>query len=276
MLKRIISGACYVAILLGFFCLRQFVDHRLFDILIWFFAVVGTFEICRALKGYTAKGSTLISMIFALFSVPVFVAVQSYLLKGRGYLVIIDLLLVMLLILSVTSLFQKVSINGFFASALTLVYPTVLLLAMLLMNEFPGEKGFIALLLSFVISPLSDTTAFFTGKAIGGKKLCPKISPKKTWAGAIGGTIGGILGSVAVYFIFKPVVNFFSPVLLFVLVGFGASVVNIFGDLCESLIKRKVGIKDMGKIMPGHGGVLDRIDGTLFVTVFLYLVFLFV
>ena len=73
-----------------------------------------------------------------------------------------------------------------------------------------------------------------------------------------------------------PKVNFFSPVLLFILIGFFASIFTLFGDLFESFLKRKVGIKDMGKIMPGHGGVLDRIDGTLFAMVLIYLVFLFV
>ena len=79
-----------------------------------------------------------------------------------------------------------------------------------------------------------------------------------------------------VYLIFKPTVNFFSPVLLFVLVGLLASIANLFGDLFESFIKRRVGIKDMGKIMPGHGGVLDRIDGTMFAIVIIYIVFLLV
>ena len=112
--------------------------------------------------------------------------------------------------------------------------------------------------------------------AIGGKKLCPRLSPKKTWSGAIGGTVGGALGALLVDLIFKPNISFFSPVVFFILIGIIASVVNIFGDLFESYIKRRVGIKDMGKILPGHGGIMDRIDGTSFVTVFVYVAFLFV
>jgi phosphatidate cytidylyltransferase len=145
---------------------------------------------------------------------------------------------------------------------------------MLLSNDL--ENGFIALLMAFVVSPCSDTFAYLVGSLIGGKKLCPKLSPKKTWSGAIGGTIGGVVSGVIVYLIFKPTVNFFSPVLLFVLVGLLASIANLFGDLFESFIKRRVGIKDMGKIMPGHGGVLDRIDGTMFAIVIIYIVFLLV
>ena len=146
---------------------------------------------------------------------------------------------------------------------------------MLLANDM-GANAFIVLLLAFVVSPCSDSMAYFTGSLIGGKKLCPKISPNKTWAGAIGGTIGGVISGIVVYLIFNPVVNFFSPILFFVLVGLFASIATLFGDLFESLIKRSVGIKDMGKIMPGHGGVLDRIDGTMFAIAFTYLVFLFV
>lgn len=93
---------------------------------------------------------------------------------------------------------------------------------------------------------------------------------------AIGGTLGGIISGLIVYFIFTPSVNFFSPVLLFILVGLIASVANLFGDLFESFIKRRVGIKDMGKIMPGHGGVLDRIDGTMFAMAVIYIIFLLV
>ena len=108
------------------------------------------------------------------------------------------------------------------------------------------------------------------------KKLCPNLSPKKTVAGAIGGLIGGALGSLILYFIFRPEYNFFSPILLFIIVGLVASFLTEAGDLFESLIKRKVGIKDMGKIMPGHGGVMDRIDGMVFASPVIMLIFLLV
>ena len=132
------------------------------------------------------------------------------------------------------------------------------------------------MLLAFVISPISDTFAYFVGSKIGGKKLCPKLSPKKTWSGAIGGTLGGMIFSLLAGLIVWPNLSVFSPAVFYLLVGLFASVINIIGDLTESYIKRKMRIKDMGKIMPGHGGVLDRIDGTMFVIVVLYIMFLFV
>ena len=118
--------------------------------------------------------------------------------------------------------------------------------------------------------------AYLVGRAIGKHKLCPKVSPNKTIEGAIGGLLGGAIGGVLVWLIFNPVVNFFSPVLLFILVGIFASVLNQAGDLFESYIKRRVGLKDMGKIMPGHGGVMDRVDGMSFASVLICVVFLLV
>ena len=272
MLKRSATGACYVAVLTAIFLLRQFVDYRIFHALTCFFAVYGTFELARALKGRVIKGSFTASIIYSALFVPVY-CIGEYLVKnGWGWLFAIDLTAIMLIVVSVYSLIKSVDGKTFVSTILLYVYPTLFLLTMLLANDLESN-AFIALLMAFVVSPCSDTMAYLTGSLIGGPKLCPKLSPKKTWAGAIGGTVGGILSAIIVYFIFTPKVNFFSPILLFVLVGFFASILTLFGDLFESYIKRKVGIKDMGKLLPGHGGVLDRIDGTLFAIVLCWFVF---
>ena len=108
--------------------------------------------------------------------------------------------------------------------------------------------------------------------------MCPRLSPKKTWAGAIGGVVGGILGAIVVYFVADTsaiaATAKISPIIIFIICGALGSVLTEVGDLFESYIKRKVGIKDMGRIMPGHGGVMDRIDGMSFAAVFIYLTFL--
>ena len=272
MLKRTATGACYVAVLTAIFLLRQFVDYRIFHALTCFFAVYGTFELARALKSRVIKGSFTASIIYSALFVPLY-CIGEYLVKnGWGWLFAIDLTAIMLIVVSVYSLIKSVDGKTFVSTILLYVYPTLFLLTMLLANDLESN-AFIALLMAFVVSPCSDTMAYLTGSLIGGPKLCPKLSPKKTWAGAIGGTVGGILSAIIVYFIFTPKVNFFSPILLFVLVGFFASILTLFGDLFESYIKRKVGIKDMGKLLPGHGGVLDRIDGTLFAVVLCWFVF---
>lgn len=274
MKTRIITGAGYVAVMVAFFLLRQLVDSRIFHILTYFLIVAGTFETARMMKGRAFKNVVPISVAFAILFVPAYL-ISEYFLPGWGYVIALDLIAIAIISVCVYSFVKDKTSKEYLSSLLPFIYPVLLLLPMLLANDM-GKNGFVVLLLSFVISPLSDTFAYFVGSLIGGKKLCPKISPKKTWSGAIGGVIGGAIGALIVYFIFTPSVNFFSPVLLFILVGLLASIVNIFGDLFESVLKRKVGVKDSGKLLPGHGGVLDRIDGTSFVIVFLYVIFLFV
>lgn len=119
--------------------------------------------------------------------------------------------------------------------------------------------------LIFITAWATDTFAYFTGYLFGKKKLCPEISPKKTIEGAVGGVLGSILTcSLFMYY--------FNPQLLIhgFLIGFSGSIVGQTGDLTASLFKRYVGIKDYGKIMPGHGGVLDRFDSILFTAPLVY------
>ncbi len=275
MKTRIITGACYAIILAGFFLLREFVDTRLFHVLTYIFIVLGTEELAKMLKGKTFEWTYALSIIFAILFAPSYFLAGEYLSRTASIIIPLCLTLSGILVTAIYTLYKRISAKTFAISILPFIYPSLLLFTMLLANDM-ANNGFIVLLLSFVISPLSDTMAYFVGSLIGGKKLCPKISPKKTWSGAIGGTVGGALGALVVYLIFKPTVNFSLPYLFFIGVGIIASIVNIFGDLFESYIKRKSGVKDSGKILPGHGGVLDRIDGTSFVVVFVYLLFLLV
>ena len=97
-------------------------------------------------------------------------------------------------------------------------------------------------------------------------------------SGAVGGVAFGTAGCVLLYWLYTAVtgftyVGFGNPWVMFTVIGLVSSVMTEFGDLVESVIKRKIGVKDMGKILPGHGGILDRIDGTLFTSTFIYIVF---
>lgn len=103
----------------------------------------------------------------------------------------------------------------------------------------------------------TDIGAYFTGKAFGGPKLAPRISPKKTWAGLIGGIICASLLTVGMSRIFG------FPIWLGAALGPGLAVISQLGDLFESAIKRRFGVKDSGGIIPGHGGLFDRVDGHL-------------
>lgn len=141
--------------------------------------------------------------------------------------------------------------------ALGVVYAGVLLLAPILLRRDPAF-GFVAIVFVFAIVWATDIVAYFTGRALGGPKLWPAVSPKKTWSGATGGTLGGVAAGVLVVKLFGLAV---APML--VLVALGLSVVAQAGDLLESAIKRHFGAKDASHLIPGHGGLMDRLDGFL-------------
>ncbi len=277
MLKRTISGACYIGIIVGFFFARL-IDYRIFNILTYLFLVIGAFELTNALGSRLFKGVKTLAIIFSLLSVPLYACVEYLWLTGSGYLAFLSAVLVMIITVSIIAIVKRENKRRFLVNILPFVYPTLMLLCMILTNDF-GANGFIPLLLLFVISSTADTMAYLVGRAIGKRKLCPKLSPKKTVAGAVGGLIGGAIGALIVYFITRPVFDAISPIVTAVIFGgiglIGALLTEI-GDLFESYIKRKVGIKDSGNLIPGHGGILDRIDGLLFLIVFLYFTFLII
>jgi phosphatidate cytidylyltransferase len=136
-------------------------------------------------------------------------------------------------------------------------YAGVLLFAPLILRRDPAF-GLTAILFLFAIVWATDIVAYFAGRAIGGPKLWPAVSPKKTWAGALGGTLGGIAGGLLTVKLMGLSV---TPML--VLVACVLSIVAQGGDLLESAIKRHFGAKDASQLIPGHGGLMDRLDGFL-------------
>ena len=119
-----------------------------------------------------------------------------------------------------------------------------------------------ALFLAFLAAiSAGDTMAYFTGRAIGKRPLAPTLSPKKTIEGSVGGLMGSVAGVVAVSAGFQQDLGALPILIATALVGGAAAQI---GDLFESLLKRTAGVKDSGSILPGHGGVLDRVDGILF------------
>jgi phosphatidate cytidylyltransferase len=125
------------------------------------------------------------------------------------------------------------------------------------------NHGFALTLLAMAIVWSADIGAYFSGRAIGGPKLAPSISPNKTWAGALGGALAALLVAMAFVAVWLGGFAAVEPVWLAVAAGLGVAlaVVSILGDLFESGLKRRAGVKDSGTLLPGHGGVLDRLDG---------------
>jgi phosphatidate cytidylyltransferase len=146
------------------------------------------------------------------------------------------------------------------------------LLSYLVALRLEAGRGwlYLALLATFA----SDTVAFFVGRALGRHRLAPRISPAKTWEGAIAGLFGAIIISLL----------FTLPTPLQLPLGYGQAIllgvlISVFGqlgDLVESLLKRNSGVKEAGNLMPGHGGLLDRMDSVVFAGVVVYLYYIFI
>ncbi len=138
--------------------------------------------------------------------------------------------------------------------------------AMLVLRSQPEGEWLVLLLLLLVWG--ADIGAYFAGRRWGQAKLLPAVSPGKTVAGAVGGSLASIMiAAVAALFMEQP------PLMMayFLFVGFVVSWISILGDLAESLFKRRAGVKDSGTLLPGHGGVLDRIDSVTVAAPFFHL-----
>jgi phosphatidate cytidylyltransferase len=143
------------------------------------------------------------------------------------------------------------------AAVLPIVYIGLPLGALAAVRALGGREALLLLMATIVIS---DSAQFYTGRAFGRRALAPSISPKKTVEGAVGGLMIGTLAFIAGTRLIFPA----ASLLLTVLAGASIAALGIVGDLFESLLKRSAGVKDSGSIIPGHGGVLDRIDSWLF------------
>jgi phosphatidate cytidylyltransferase len=136
-------------------------------------------------------------------------------------------------------------------------------------------NGYLYIWLIFIGAWATDTFAYFTGVSIGKTKILPKVSPKKSLEGSIGGVVGCILAMLLFGIFFNRILN--VPLAHFAILGGICGIVSQIGDWAASAVKRSVNIKDYGNIMPGHGGVLDRLDSILFVApaVYFYISLLF-
>jgi phosphatidate cytidylyltransferase len=145
------------------------------------------------------------------------------------------------------------------------VYGGLMLSALVRLRQL--DKGAVWIFLALAVTWANDTGGYFAGRAFGKHKLYPRISPKKTVEGAIGGLLFSVLWGVGVFKFGLPELPLWGGAVI----GLGASVLGPLGDLSESALKRAYGAKDSGKILPGHGGMLDRLDALLFTAPFVLL-----
>lgn len=295
---RLGVGILYMAILIGFFLLKIFVNDFLFDFIVLAFSVLGTFEMCRVFKHKITRLQTVVVMIFTTLTILTF-CISDYVFKEilkvqwgeSNYTPLITLVIFIAGLATILGLLvmahKNTSLESTGYSLIAYVYPTVFLLILSGCNHLERYSD-AAILFIFLICPASDSLALVFGRLFGKKlpkKLAPNVSPNKTIVGGFGGLLGGALGAVLVFFVyyglctplrvgsFANIVFDWENLYLFLGVGVISSFFAQFGDLVESAIKRKLGIKDMGKVLPGHGGLLDRIDSSLYAGLAVCLIF---
>ena len=269
MLKRILTALVMIVVVFGFILgLRQI--HP--AILAGFIAVVtiaGAYEMCDALSKAEYKIMKWVNLCAA-----VVITVLTYFF---GYLALaLSITAFVLLELAIFTFDHSYELKDVFASIFILFYPILPMSLFIIMNNL--EIGLYAILLTIFIPVFTDTMAYFTGMLIGGKKLSPEISPKKTIAGGIGCIVGAIVGALLIFVLFD-VANVFASfkyvgefaltdelwksALIYIALGIIAGPICEIGDLIASWIKRKAGIKDYGSLFPGHGGFMDRLDSVI-------------
>lgn len=173
---------------------------------------------------------------------------------------------------------QRHPLGAAAVTAMGVLYTGGLLSFAFALREYPyavGDRaGSVLVAFPLVLTWVSDIGAFFVGRAIGGPKLIPAVSPKKTVSGALGGLVTTVVASwVYAHFVLTPVSSLVMSLTGALVFGAVISVAAQIGDLVESLLKREANVKDSSRLIPGHGGLLDRVDSLLFVLPVAYVLF---
>ncbi|MBC6003720.1 MAG: phosphatidate cytidylyltransferase [Paeniclostridium sordellii] len=222
-------------------------------------AIIGIIGLDEFYKAFKSKSIQPISILGYLFAI--YLSIKNIFKLQTEYTYIFVFILFLIGIVYILS--NKKNIIDFSITFIGIFYiPIFLDYIVLTINNF--RLGGIYVWLIFIISFMTDTFAYFSGYLFGKHKLIPSISPKKTIEGSIGGILGSTICCVIFGYIFK------LDITHMILVGSIGSIVAQFGDLFASAIKRYVGIKDYGKLIPGHGGILDRFDSVILVAPFVY------
>jgi phosphatidate cytidylyltransferase len=251
-LKRLIVAAVLLPVI---YLYIMYLPSRYFTILLIFISLLAMSEFCSM---YLVKGILRYTCLFFCICI----LSVSFISKDR----LPDVIILSILAVMIIRLLVKKSP----ASALSDISPPVLGLLYI-----PGfftfqtqirEMGPEWIIFLYATVWSSDSIAYYLGKGIGKRKLYKEVSPNKTMAGATGSLIGGVISAILLKATVVPLLTASSALLIGILIG----IVSVIGDLVESMFKRDAGFKDSSNIIPGHGGILDKIDGILFTGPVLY------
>lgn len=294
MLKRTITGFFILLVTAGFIALRE-VSALFFDAFVLMITLGSVIEMALASKFSNKKVERVLLGLY-----PIGLALIFIFTKGEtALLLIIGLLLIMFAILMAKELIvnaikrksneekisqeemNKLILNETKNTIQILIYPTTLLGFLFGINHLGLNIGYVGIILTFLVTMMTDVFAYLFGSMLKGPKMAPEISPKKSISGMICGALGGMIGAGLGYLFFVHLgyfgdvfntINSTYVILAFVIIGVLGTFLTQFGDLVASAYKRKVGIKDFGSIFPGHGGFMDRVDGLMFTGTLIYII----
>ncbi len=251
-LKRWITAIVAIPILIY---VIGFGPRWLFQALVCLAAMIGLWEYC---------GIALSRLPIPMKFTTLFLALALFIIMAVGpFFMTLSTIALWVVALSALRLFaypdqRAHAVEDVAKTVLGLLYICLPLALLVFVDKHPQGSLWVFFLLTIVF--LNDTGAYYAGRLFGKHKLHPSVSPKKTWEGAIGGIGMSVAGSYGFVLLFP----LFKTDLQQILITLTIAVFGQIGDLTESMLKRNYGCKDAGKILPGHGGVLDRIDGLLF------------
>lgn len=264
MATRIISS--FVGIALGISILVFSDIPFVLNAAIAIFSIMGIYELYKANKCLEYKITTATAFVYCAATPFV------HYLQSDMWNKVAAVIFVLIMFAGYFQVYKKMDIEKLFYAIATPLLLSFSMNALYDLYKMSDKHGIVYIVLALCGAWIADSAAYFVGTFIGKHKLCPEISPKKTVEGFAGGLIfNGIFFIVfnlvyVSFFAEGSSVNYISSFFL----GLICALIGTVGDLSASLIKRKCGIKDYGKIMPGHGGFMDRFDSVLFVAPFMY------
>ncbi len=267
MARRIITALVGIALLIPFIIFSGTWPILIFTTLV---SAIAVWEIVSCV-GHNKKWYILVPS----FLVSIAVQVLTRILSVDAYLTTVLLTYLGFSVLIMTeAVFSKGSFKLSEATqiGMMVIYQSFGFAALVLLRDFDENNGLYLFLLAFLIPWVCDAAAYFVGVFFGKHKMIPDVSPKKTVEGAVGGIVGVVISAVifgiVMQYGFGRMPNYIMLITISLIGGF----VSQWGDLIASLLKREYSIKDYGKLFPGHGGIMDRFDSMIAVSIFVYIV----